>query len=177
MTFDNSKVNLTLTTEFAGTAFNLGLPSYAQLYQSYLALHARSSDPNTHRKRESVPPTIQRPRPFNSGDAIAGIFDATNLRYKAITKRQPNRPTCEFWQEPAFSATKLGGSKLVSRRVKPPSFAVCKSPLPTFPINQENPPQIPTTPSFDDPIIHPQNPSPPFHHHHHRNHHQIFNPK
>ena len=93
-------VNLPLIPGFGG---------FAQAYQSYLSSHARSGDPNTYRKKISLPPTVNWPKAGSSGDRVEGVLEAGNLGFGVISDDQVGKETCAFWQEIAEAVTREGG--------------------------------------------------------------------
>ncbi|KAL8644498.1 MAG: hypothetical protein Q9226_007734, partial [Calogaya cf. arnoldii] len=86
-----------------------GFGSFAQVYQSYLTSHARSGDPNTYRKKFSVPPTIAWPKPGASGDAFTGVLNVGDLGFRLVTDGQSAKSRCDFWRDVAAAVTNLGG--------------------------------------------------------------------
>lgn len=86
-----------------------GFGSFAQAYQSYLVSHARSGDPNKYRKVINLPPAISWPKPDNSGDAITGLLDATDLGFFLTTDQQTKKSVCDFWVQVEAAVTNVGG--------------------------------------------------------------------
>ena len=105
--------NLNLDLSVFGNDISLplvpGFGSFAQAYQSYLVSHARTGNPNTYRKVLTIPPAISWPKPGNSGDALTGVLDATDLGFILITDQHTRKSVCNFWIQVAAAVTGLGG--------------------------------------------------------------------
>ncbi|KAL8850387.1 MAG: hypothetical protein Q9221_004707 [Calogaya cf. arnoldii] len=86
-----------------------GFGGFSQAFQSYLVSHARTGDPNTLRKRFSVPHTIAWPKSDGSGDRVEGVLQAGNLGFGVIGDGQIRRETCGFWQGVFENVTREGG--------------------------------------------------------------------
>ena len=108
-TFYNLNVDLTTLSGDTSVALIPGFGSFAQAYQSYLVSHARSGDPNTYKKTINIPPAVTWPKPGNTGDALTGVLDATDLGFTLITDQDTKKSVCNFWVEVAAAVTDLGG--------------------------------------------------------------------
>ncbi|KAL8835780.1 MAG: hypothetical protein Q9170_003174 [Blastenia crenularia] len=86
-----------------------GFGAFAQAYQSYLTSHARSGDPNTYRKKLSIPATITWPKPGASGDAFTQVLNVGDVGFRLITDGQSAKSKCDFWLNVAAAVTNLGG--------------------------------------------------------------------
>ncbi|KAL8645980.1 MAG: hypothetical protein Q9226_007059 [Calogaya cf. arnoldii] len=86
-----------------------GFGGFSQAFQSYLVSHARTGDPNTMRKRFSVPPTIAWPKPNGGGDRVEGVLQAGNFGFGVVSDGQISRETCDFWQGVFEAVTREGG--------------------------------------------------------------------
>lgn len=75
------------------------IPAFAPAYQSYPVSHARSGDPNTCKKTINVLPAITWPKPGNTGNAMTGVLDATDLGFTLITDQETKTRICNFWGE------------------------------------------------------------------------------
>ncbi|CAL8578603.1 hypothetical protein XPA_004372 [Xanthoria parietina] len=85
-----------------------GFGGFAQAYQSYLVSHARTGDPNTHRKKIGLSPIRAWPKPDGSGDSVEGVLQAGNLGFSVVSDGQVRRETCDFWQEMMEALTREG---------------------------------------------------------------------
>lgn len=71
--------------------------------------HARSGDPNKYSKTINIPPAIQWPQPDNTGDALIGVLDATDLGFVLETDQDTKKSVCDFWIQVAAAVTDVGG--------------------------------------------------------------------
>ncbi|CAO1601253.1 hypothetical protein XANCAGTX0491_004919 [Xanthoria calcicola] len=85
-----------------------GFGGFAQAYQSYLVSHARTGDPNTHRKKIGLSPIRAWPKPDGSGDMVEGVLQAGNLGFSVVSDGQVRRESCNFWQEMMEALTREG---------------------------------------------------------------------
>lgn len=108
-TFYNLNVDLPTLGNDTSIPLIPGFGAFAQAYQSYLVSHARSGDPNKYRKAVNLPPAIPWPKPDNSGDALTGLLDATDLGFFVITDQQTKKSVCDFWVQVEAAVTNLGG--------------------------------------------------------------------
>lgn len=108
-TFYNLNVDVQTLANDTSIPLIPGFGSFAQAYQSYLVSHARSGDPNKYRKTINVPPAIAWPKPDNTGDALVGVLDATDLGFVLETDQDTTKSVCDFWIQAASAATNLGG--------------------------------------------------------------------
>ena len=108
-TFYNLNVDLPTLGNHTSIPLIPGFGSFAQAYQSYLVSHARSGDPNKYRKAVNLPPAIPWPKPDNSGDALTGLLDATDLGFFVTTDQQTKKSVCDFWVQVEAAVTNLGG--------------------------------------------------------------------
>jgi hypothetical protein len=108
-TFYDLNVDLTLFFDDESYPLIPGFGSFAQAYQSYLVLHAQSSDPNTYAKTFNIPPAINWPKAGDSGDEITDVLYAGDAGFSLISDPQTTETLCEFWREVAAAVTDLGG--------------------------------------------------------------------
>ena len=108
-TFYNLNIDLQTLAGDASIPLIPGFGSFAQAYQSYLVSHARSGDPNKYRKAINLPPAISWPKPGNTGDALTGVLDATDIGFMLETDQDTRKSVCNFWIQVAAAVTNLGG--------------------------------------------------------------------
>ncbi|KAL9040335.1 MAG: hypothetical protein Q9180_001971 [Flavoplaca navasiana] len=73
-----------------------GLGGFLQAYQSYFVSHARTAEPNTHRKKWGLSPTVAWPKSDGNGDKVQGTLQAGNLGFSVISDGQVRRETSDF---------------------------------------------------------------------------------
>lgn len=87
------------------------IPAFAPAYQSYPVSHARSGDPNTCKKTINVLPAITWPKPGNTGNAMTGVLDATDLGFTLITDQETKKSVYNFWIRVASALTDLDAAR------------------------------------------------------------------
>lgn len=80
-----------------------------QGYQSYLVSLSRAGDPNTFRKKLSLPATVEWSEVENSGEFFGNVLNVGALGFSFIEDEQNSKPVCDFWQQVAAGVTNLGG--------------------------------------------------------------------
>ena len=108
-TFYNLNLDLNTISNLTSTPLIPGFGAFAQAYQSYLVSHARTGDPNTYKKTINIPPAITWPKPGNTGDALTGVLDATDVGFVLETDQLTRKSVCNFWVQVAAAVTDLGG--------------------------------------------------------------------
>lgn len=96
---------------------------FVDAYRSLLTSLARAGNPNTHKRKSSIPSIPDWPQVDNRTEEFGNVLDVDLFDMELIRDAQNSQPTCNFWIQIAAAVTNTNG-------YAPPGSAVAQELLP-----------------------------------------------